>query len=329
MTSDRDDVTSLAVQVARLYYYQNLTTDAIARELGLSRPKVSRLLGHARRTGLVEIRIHDPRGGPRSLERRLQETYGLRDVKVVSVPPGSGEPEWLERVAAFTAGHLATLLRPGMTVGLAWGTTLDAISRHLTPRHCPDLEFVQLNGSGTAEDIENLHVSELYGRFASAYGARTHLFPVPTFFDHASTKEALWRERSVKRLLDLHRRADLLVYSIGSRQGRVPSHVYVGGQFDPDDLEELEREDVVGDIATVFFRRDGSFRDVPLNARASGPDLTLFREARHALCVVSGLGKVEGLRAALRGRLLTDLVTDEPTAAALLDGPSAPPGSGA
>jgi len=44
-----------AVKVARLYYEQGLTTDAIATELGLSRPKVSRLLSYARRSGLVEI----------------------------------------------------------------------------------------------------------------------------------------------------------------------------------------------------------------------------------------------------------------------------------
>ncbi|WP_230290005.1 MarR family transcriptional regulator, partial [Deinococcus sp. 14RED07] len=72
-----NDVTTdtQAAQVARLYYVQGLTTDAIARELGLSRPKVSRLLSHARRTGLVEIRIHDPQAQPQSLEAQLRAAY--------------------------------------------------------------------------------------------------------------------------------------------------------------------------------------------------------------------------------------------------------------
>ena len=70
-----DDTAAQAVQVSRLYYIQGLTTDAIAAELGLSRPKVSRLLSYARRTGLVEIRIHDPEVQPQGLESRLRERY--------------------------------------------------------------------------------------------------------------------------------------------------------------------------------------------------------------------------------------------------------------
>jgi deoxyribonucleoside regulator len=77
----------------------------------------------------------------------------------------------------------------------------------------------------------------------------------------------------------------------------------------------------VGDIATVFFRADGSYDNIPLNARASGPDLSLFQMAKHALCVVSGLGKVAGLRAALKGRLMNELIVDEPTATELLKQP--------
>jgi DNA-binding transcriptional regulator LsrR (DeoR family) len=94
--------------------------------------------------------------------------------------------------------------------------------------------------------------------------------------------------------------------------------VYAGGFLEASDLEELNRTGVVGDIATVFYRFDGTYDQIPLNARASGPDLSLFKRAKHALCVVSGLGKAVGLRAALRGGLMSELIVDEPTARALL-----------
>ena len=55
----------------------------------------------------------------------------------------------------------------------------------------------------------------------------------------------------------------------------------------------------MGDIATVFYRADGSYGAVPLNARASGPSLDLMQVAPHAICIASGLGKVAALRAAL------------------------------
>jgi deoxyribonucleoside regulator len=154
-------------------------------------------------------------------------------------------------------------------------------------------------------------------RFAKNYSARAHLFPVPTFFDHTATKEAMWKEGSIRRILGLHEQANMLLHSIGAVNAGVPSHVYSGGYLEVDEYQEQERDNIAGDIATVFFRRDGSWEGVPLNARASGPGLDLFQRKR-GICVVSGLGKARGLRSALKGRLMRELIVDEPTARALL-----------
>lgn len=313
-----EDQSTLAVQVARLYYYQEMTTEAVARELGLSRPAVSRLLTFARQSGLVEIRVHDPESQPQQLEHEIRERFKVASVKVVRVPLNSREEEWLQRVASFAASHLNGLIHSNMTIGIAWGNTLNAVSRLLSPKHCAQVDIVQLNGSSSTQAVNNYYTSDIYSRFAENYGARTHLFPVPAFFDFPATKQAMWKERSIHRLVRTMRQADLLVYSIGAAHGSLPSYVYVGGYLEPDDFRELGREHLVGDIATVFFREDGSFDNIPLNARASGPDLTLFQRAKQAVCIVSGLGKVNGLRAALRGKLMQELIVDEPTAHALL-----------
>jgi deoxyribonucleoside regulator len=313
-----DELSRQAVKVARLYYYQGLTTELIARELDLSRPKVSRLLTYARQNGLVEIQIHDPQAQPQEIEKQIQQQFKISQVKVVSVSPNSSEDEWLERVATFAANHLNSIVHSEMVIGLAWGTTLDAISRMLMPKRCSHIDIVQLNGSGNVFDINNFYLGEIYSRFAANYGGRAHLFPVPAFFDYPQTKKAMWRERAIRHLTQLHARADLLVYSIGAADARIPSYVYVGGYLEKSDFEELRRQGVVGDIATVFFRADGSYDKIPLNARASGPDLSLFKKAKHALCVVSGLAKAAGLRAALHGGLMSELIVDEPTARELL-----------
>jgi deoxyribonucleoside regulator len=313
-----DSQNALAVKVARLYYYEGLTTAVIAKELALSRPKVSRLLTFARQFGLVEIRILDPQSQPQELERAIQKRLGISAVKVVTVPSNSNEEEWLARVANFTANHLNGLIHPEMIIGIAWGTTLEAISRVLIPKRCSHVAIVQLNGSGNVAAINNFYISEIYSRFAHNFNGQAHLFPVPAFFDYPETKQAMWRERSIRHLHDLSSRADLLVYSIGASDSRIPSYVYVGAYLEPKDFKELRRERVVGDIATVFYRGDGSYENIPLNARASGPDLSLFKRTKHALCVVSGLAKAPGLKAALQGRLMSELIVDEPTAHAIL-----------
>jgi DNA-binding transcriptional regulator LsrR (DeoR family) len=312
---------SLAVQVARLYYYQGLTTEAVAGELKLSRPKVSRLLSFAKQTGLVEVRIHDAMAQPQRLEQEIQRIFGIPSVRVVAVPSNSSEDEWLQRVATFSANHLNGLVHSQMTIGIAWGTTLDAISQRLVAKPCKDVDIVQLNGSANVYAFNNYYIGEIFSRFALNYGARAHLFPVPTFFDYPETKKAMLRERSIQRLSKMIQRADLLIYSIGAVGARIPSHVYVGGYLEKKDFQELRRVGAVGDIATVFFRADGNYGNIPLNARASGPDLSLFQKAKHALCVVSGVAKVAGLRAALKGRLMNELIVDEPTATELLKQP--------
>lgn len=303
---------AFAIPVARLYYYQGLTTEAIAAELGLSRPRVSRLLSFARRSGLVEIQVHDPVEQRQELERRIQQRYGIASAKVISVPRNSQAEQWLDRVAAHAASHLNSLIRSEMVVGIGWGKTLHAVSRRLSPKNCTGVDVVQLNGFGDPGSTGNHHASEIYSRFAENYGARTHLFPVPAFFDCPETKRAMWRERSVRRHIELAAQADLLVFSVGAALSRSPNGLAADGAA-------AQCEKLVGSIATAFFRADGTYADVPLNSQTSGPDLALLRKAKHSLCIVSGLEKAVGLHAALRSKFMTELIVDEPTARAVLD----------
>jgi DNA-binding transcriptional regulator LsrR (DeoR family) len=230
-----------------------------------------------------------------------------------------GEREWLERVASHAASYLNRLVQSNMVIGLAWGNTVNEIVSRLTPKATVNVEVVQLNGSGTTHSMSNAFSSEIIMRFATNYGARPQPFPVPAFFDYAETKTALWRERSVRQLVELQQRCDILLYSVGALAAEVPSQVHSGGYLDPQDLQAVTEAGAVGDIATVFFRADGSYRDIALNSRTSGPDLELFRRARHSICVASGRGKVEGLRAALQGGFINELIIDEPTARLLLE----------
>jgi DNA-binding transcriptional regulator LsrR (DeoR family) len=306
-----------AIRAARMYYYQNLTTAVIAKEMNVSRSTVSRLLSYARDAGLVDIRIIEPSELPDKLSKSIMERYDVRNAHVVPVPEIAGEAEWLERVAQYTANYLNTIFDSNMILGIAWGTTLTAISRHLLRKTTHNSQIVQLNGAGNTQSMGIGYASQIIMRFSENYRARAHLFPVPTFFDYAETKQALWKEGSIRRILDLQSQADLLLYSIGAVNAGIPSHVYSGGYLTNPDYKFLEQHKIAGDIATVFFREDGSIENIPMNKRASGPNLELFR-SKYGVCVVSGLAKVKGLHAALKGKLMSELIVDEPTARALL-----------
>ncbi|MDM4761416.1 sugar-binding domain-containing protein [Galbitalea sp. SE-J8] len=309
--------TSAALRAAQLYYMQDLTMEAIARELGTSRSSVSRLLTFARDTGLVDIRIRSPLEASTALEGQIARRFDVA-AHIVPVPDHTSDVDRLARVALSTARMLDRFVDATMTVGIAWGSTMSAISRVLVPLQRPGIRVVQLNGAGNTRTTGVDYASEILRRFGDAFGASIEQFPVPAFFDDRATKTAMWRERSTRRVLDLQRSMDVALFSVGSPLAQVPSHVYMGGYLERSDYDSLGRDRVVGDVATVFFRADGSWRDVELNARASGPGFDVLARVPRRVCVVSGAAKARSLRGALAAGVVTDLVLDEGAARELV-----------
>jgi DNA-binding transcriptional regulator LsrR (DeoR family) len=321
MTADAaraDARTTAALTAAKLYYLQDMTMDSIAVELGTSRSSVSRLLSHARDTGLVDIRINSPFERVGQLEEQLRRRFRI----AAHIVPMSGivsEVERLERVALTAGRLLSQFIDSNMVVGIAWGSTIGMVSRALVQKETHGTTFVQLNGAGNLQTSGLEYSSEILQRFGHAFGAVVEQFPVPAFFDDPDTRAAMWRERSTRRVLAFQSKMDNAVFGLGSPQSEVPSRVYVGGYLSRDDYRSLREDGAIGDVATVFFRADGSWKDIRLNARATGLGLDRLRRVPRRVCVVSGTAKAGTLRAAIAAGIVTDVVLDETLARLLVD----------
>jgi DNA-binding transcriptional regulator LsrR (DeoR family) len=321
MTADAaraDARTTAALTAAKLYYLQDMTMDSIAVELGTSRSSVSRLLSHARDTGLVDIRINSPFERVGQLEEQLRRRFRI----AAHIVPMSGivsEVERLERVALTAGRLLSQFIDSNMVVGIAWGSTIGMVSRALVQKETHGTTFVQLNGAGNVQTSGLEYSSEILQRFGHAFGAVVEQFPVPAFFDDPDTRAAMWRERSTRRVLAFQSKMDIAVFGLGSPQSEVPSRVYVGGYLSRDDYRSLREDGAIGDVATVFFRADGSWKDIRLNARATGLGLDRLRRVPRRVCVVSGAAKSGTLRAAIAAGIVTDVVLDETLARLLVD----------
>ena len=344
-----------AYEAASMYYVQGETMEVIAHHLRVSRSTVSRLLARARQEGVVRVTLVQP-GGAGSLEGRMAQVFGVR-THIVPVREGTTEIHRLQQVASVAAAHMVDLIGAlaeqggaegagapesggpegknrgaaggagrdvgagGVVVGVAWGTTMSEVSAALPSRSVPGLTVVQLNGASDPVR-EGPSAGEVLSRMRLSLGARTISFPVPAFFDHVATREAMWSERSVKRVLSVARRASLAVFGVGALDalnGALPSQVYEGGHLTARDQAVLRRQNVVGDVCTVLLRADGSWRDVALNARATGPTPAQLARIPRRLCVAAGTGKARALLAALRARTATDLIVDDATARAVLE----------
>lgn len=303
-------------EAALMYYLQDESMDAIARRMNVSRSTVSRLLSAARTTGVVRIDLEQPGASSRPVVRDFEKVFGVR-AHVLPVRESVADVQRLEQVSRVAARLVSGWMAPGMVLGIAWGTTTSAVVRSLAPRPCPGSAVVQLNGA-TSPTSSGPLAGSIISMAAEAFDASAHHFPVPAFFDYASTREAMWRERSVRRVLAMQRRADIVLFGVGSMAGSPTSHVHAAGYLDSDDLEVLQTQQVVGDVCTVMLRKDGSYSDIPLNARATGPTPRELARLERRVCVVAGTSRAAALLAALRSAAVTDLVVDELTALEVL-----------
>jgi len=309
-----------ALRAAQLYYLQDLTMDAIGTELRVSRSSVSRLLTLAKTRGIVDIRINSPEDAPRRVEAAITERFGV-STYLVPVPERTTPVDRLERVALSAARMLGQFFSSSMTMGIAWGSTISAVSRHLPKKLTTNSQVVQLNGAGNDHTSGVDYSGEILRRFGEAFSAQIQHFPAPAFFDDPQAKTLLWKERSTQRVLELQRRADLALFGLGSTDAEVPSQVYAGGYLSVEEIADLRAEGIIGDVATVFYRADGTWEDIPVNQRSSGPGLDVIRSIPRRLCVVSGYRRLEALRGALAAGVITDLIIDDKTARDLVQTP--------
>lgn len=312
--NDRYDHMYLA---ATKYYAQGETMETIARSLGMSRSSVSRLLAEARESGLVRISISDASGAQSPLARALSDAFGVR-VHLVPVRSTSHVLSRFDQVAQRGAGLLAEAVGDSMFVGVAWGVTMASLARHLPHRPVADTTIVQMNGGANQRTSGIPYIREILQSIGDAFDSEVVLFPVPAFFDYPETKRAMWRERSVRHVLDLLEHLDVAVFGVGSMTGEVPSHVYASGYIEPSEREALIADGIVGDICTVLLREDGSYADIAANARATGLTPAELARVPRRICVVADPQRSPAIVAALRAGVVTDLVTDEVTARATL-----------
>ena len=306
-----------AYQAATQYYLQGETMETIARGLDVSRSTVSRLLAEARESGLVRISIADAAGSQSPTSRALADAFGIT-VHLVPVRATSSLPTRIEQVAQRAANLLADVVSDNQVIGVAWGVTMAALTRHLPRRPLSGSTIVQMNGGANQRSSGVPYIRSILQSIGDAFDSEVVLFPVPAFFDYADTKAAMWRERSVRHVLDLLSDLEIAVFGVGSLTGGIPSHVYSAGYLDDADHAALVADGVVGDICTVLLREDGTFADIEANARATGLTPTELQRVPRRLCVAADPQRSPAIVGALRAGVATDLVIDDLSARAVL-----------
>ncbi len=305
----------LLYRVARAYYEDDLTQEEIADRFGLSRVKVCRLLNRAREAGIVRISVRLPGSGCGDLERALERRFGLREAVIA---PRAPRLSILDRIGAAAASLFARTVRGSETIGLTWGNSLRAFVESLPRLELPEVRIVQIIGGLGSVDA-GVNGAELTRRLAERCGARPRIIQAPGIVASREVKAALLADPQVAEAIDLGTRADLAIVGIGVPE-RTPALLGPGALLQRGELDALLGQGAVGDIAFRHFDADGRYLETDLDERVVGLDARALAAIPRRIGVAGGPEKTAAIGAALKGRLVDVLVTDEDTAVSLMAG---------
>lgn len=303
-------------KAARLYYEFDLTHREISEMLGISRVKVTRLLGRARESGMVQITVNSDASPYALLETQLVQRFGLDEAVVV--PSFDDEARLRAAVARGAAGHLQRVLRDGMTVTIGLSRTLALVPDFIVAPPRVDATFIPLAG-GLSRTSHAVNAHESTERLAQLFGGRAEHLHAPAVMASREVALALRREPAIERALAQAAKADLALVGIGGMQ-TASVNLLAAGDITREQLAELRAVGAVGDIGARFFDRNGHPVAHELNDRLVGLTLEEIGRIGTRVAAAAGPEKQIALLAALRARLATVLVTDAATAGRLLEG---------
>jgi len=299
-----------AARAGWLYYVAGRTQDEIARHMGISRQAAQRLVSLAVSSRLIRVTVEHPIAHSLDLAEALRTTFGLRRVEVVPANPGAEEA--VVGLGEAGAAEIIRWLRQADPIVMAVGTgrTLKAAVDRLLEIACPQHRIVSLTGS-IGPDGSAAYYNVIFS-MAEAIEARHFPMPLPVFLSSPEEKALMQSQPLIRSTLQLAARADVAFVGVGEMDETAP--LFLDGFLTRGDLGELRAAGAVGEICGWIFDAEGRLLDRGLTASAPLPS----RETAVVMALAKGRKKLPALRAAIRGRLINALITDEETAEALL-----------
>jgi len=310
----RQDDYELLARLVQRYYVEDQTQEQIAREFGLSRPKVQRLLNQARRAGVVEIHIQGPPWLRMELEKELRDTFGLSDAIVCSAVAGAQAER--DAVAQRAAKYLEGHLRDGSVVAVSHGRTTGAVPRFFRPAARIDVTFVSAMGGSPRVDVPT-NPNEICRALAERCGGQAESLYAPAYVESAGVRDQLLAQEAIIHTLDRAARASIALVGIGAIDNDCT--MVRSGCLTTAEIARLRRQGAVGDILGNYVDLDGHPVSSPHQDRLVALSVDNLRRIGTVVAVASEPEKPRAILGTLRAGVISVLVVDEGNARAVLD----------
>jgi DNA-binding transcriptional regulator LsrR (DeoR family) len=309
------DGRALVHAVARLHYVSDLSQVEIARKLGVSSATISRLLRRARDEGIVRIEVADF-VSPDTLGAELARRLGLRAVRIIDAPATA-----LPAALAAPLGQMLAEAAPpaGAAIAIGWGRAVRAVLGAGLPP-LPGTLIVPATG-GLQQHEPHFQINEFARQLAEQLGGTPHFLHAPNMAT-AGVRDLLLADPDIATVLRLWDRLDIAILGIGLAPSAMPPGTSVATPA------EHQLANVAGDVIRHYFDPSGNIVAWEGAARMIAVSPDQLARARLSIGVASGPAKAAAILGAAAARLISALVTDAQTAAAVIalcDGRPPPP----
>ncbi|MCI9137532.1 MAG: sugar-binding transcriptional regulator [Lachnospiraceae bacterium] len=303
------------IRVAKKYYELHMGQLEIAKEEGVSKSTISRMLQKAMDLGYIKVKIDAPTESLKTLENDLKGFFHLKEA-FVNPNLIDNEEIIMRDTCRALARNLSSYIKDNSTVGVSWGKTMNCLVKEINYINARNIKVVQLNG-GVAKSANLTGAAQIVDALTQAGDGIGYMFPVPAIVDSKVISTVLKEDSQVQDVLNLAREAQTTIFSIGALSKQ--SILYEVGYLKDEDYHVLEEKGAVGDIASRFFDINGKIADENLDERVVGLDLEELKKKEWNIAVAVGNQKVDAIIGALNGGFANVLYTDEKTARLLLE----------
>lgn len=300
---------------ARLYYVDGILQNQIAKMVGVSQAKVSRMLAVARERGLVQISVpeYDPRD--RELEAALAQRFNLRAAVVIRRIPGQSVADLRNTLGYFASPVVTSWIAPHSTVGVAGGRTMQALTDAMSRLPGP-VRPILVQAMGNVDSTPGAYdASEIARTLAQPWGGIYLTLNTPAVAPNAAVSKQFLELKDTRDVFGRLASAEMSLVGVGNLQNSV---FIERGVLQPRDVQEIHRAGGVGEILGRFYDHDGEECATPFRRRVMSLPLEQLKAMPNVVAVVAGSDRTIALRGALKGGILKSLVIDDDAARGLL-----------
>jgi DNA-binding transcriptional regulator LsrR (DeoR family) len=304
----------LATRAAWLYYVAGNTQNEIAEKLQISRPVAQRLVAFAVEKNLIRVRVDHQIADCLSLAEQLEKRYGLSMCEVVPIDGDTSEQ--VDRKLAVAGAQVMErylIEEKPLVVSISSGRTLKAVVAQIGQLERPQHRFVSMVGAIAHDGSSNRY--DVAQQLSEKTDGKHFMLPAPLMAD-SETERAQWCNHRLYRIVDaLSREADVAFVGIGNVGINCPLHE--DGFITLEEVQELMEAGAVAELLGLPINALGARVRSKTGARVTSLSLDAPPK-RPTIGFAGGQRKREAVIAALKGKWLSGLVTDELCARAAL-----------